>query len=430
LRLTGKGAQLIDGTSARSPRGRRLSWTCPLLLALFFTLILPGTRLHAAGEAQVLQMIGPGDALILAGPDHRTLLQKNIHTPLIPASTLKLLSALAVMDTLGRDHRFETRFYAGADGVIRIKGFGDPLLISEVVAKMATQVFKAARHDGQAISSLLVDDTYFAKPIEIPGVMPSSEPYDAPVGAFCVNFNTVNYRFENDVVLSAESQTPLLPFAESLIRQKGIRGSGRIVLSHDNHAIALYGAHLLGYFLAENGTTGIEQVGMASANTPPGSRLLVYRSPFGLTELVKKMMAFSNNFVANQLVIAAGAKKFGAPGTLSKAVRLLESYCRDKLMLKAFTLVEGSGISRQNRFTALALLKIVAEFEPYHDLLRYRNGEYFKTGTLKGVRSRVGYIRRPGGGFYRFVIMVNTPGRSAAGIKKALTGYLIQNEYP
>lgn len=142
------------------------------------------------------------------------------------------------------------------------------------------------------------------------------------------------------------------------------------------------------------------------------------------------MMAFSNNFVANQLVIAAGAQKFGPPGTLAKGVRLLESYCREKLKLKEFTLVEGSGISRQNRFTALALLKIVAEFEPYHSLLRYRDGEYFKTGTLKGVRYRVGYIRRLAGGFYRFVIVVNTPGRSATGIKRALTGYLIQNDYP
>ena len=103
---------MLDGISVSSPHGRRLSWTRRLLLALLFTLILPGqpSRLHAVGEEQVLQMIGPGDALILAGPDHRTLLQKNIHTPLIPASTLKLLSALAVMDTLGRDHRFEPTF--------------------------------------------------------------------------------------------------------------------------------------------------------------------------------------------------------------------------------------------------------------------------------------------------------------------------------
>lgn len=423
---------MIDGTSISPPCSRRLSSIRLFLLAIFCALFLPGQALplHAAGEDRILQMIGPGDALILSGPGHKTLLQKNIHTPLIPASTLKLLSALAVMDTLGRDHRFETHFYAGADGAVRIKGFGDPLLISETVAEMATQVFAAVRHHGGAINSLLVDDTYFATPIEIPGVMPSSEPYDAPVGAFCVNFNTVNYRVENNTVLSAESQTPLLPFAESLIRQKGIRGGGRIVLSHDNHAIALYGAHLLAYFLAEKGAAGIEQVGMASADIPPGSQLLAYRSPFGLTELVQKMMAFSNNFVANQLVITAGAKKFGAPGTLAKGVRLLESYCREKLVLKNFTLVEGSGISRQNRFTALALLKIVAEFEPYHDLLRYRDGEYFKTGTLKGVRSRVGYIRRPAGGLYRFVIVVNTPGRSAAGIKRALTGYLIQNGYP
>ncbi len=423
---------MIDGTSASPPRGKRRLWIHPLLIAICCALILSGLPppLHAAGEDRVLQMIGPGDALILAAPDHRIILQKNINTPLIPASTLKLLSALAVMDTLGRKHRFETHFYAGADGAVRIKGFGDPLLISEIVAEMAAQLLKAAHGRDREIRSLLVDDTYFAKPIEIPGVMPSSEPYDAPVGAFCVNFNTVNYRVANNTVLSAEPQTPMIPFAANLIRQNSARGGGRIVLAHDHNAIALYGAYLTGHFLNKNGTSGIESIGMASENTPADTRLLVYRSPLGLTELVKKMMAFSNNFVANQLVIAAGAKKYGPPGTLSKAVRMLESYCHEKLALEAFTLVEGSGISRQNRLTALALLKIVAEFEPYHDLLRHREGEYFKTGTLTGVSSRVGYIRKPGGGLYRFVIVANTPGKSSARIRRILTGYLIQNDYP
>ncbi len=416
-----------------SSRSRRLSGgTCLALLALVYAFMWSGQPhvLHAAGERQVLQMIGPRDALILAAPDHGILLEKNFDTPLVPASTLKLLSALAVMDTLGENHRFETHFFTGGDGTLRIKGFGDPLLISEVVAEMAAHVFKRSHHNSNTIRSLIVDDTYFATPLEIPGTTPSSEPYDAPVGAFCVNFNTVNYRIKNNAILSAEPQTPLLPFSENLVRQNGIQDGGRIVLSHDNNAIALYGAHLLAHFLGKKGAFEIEQVDMAPVHPLPDTRMLAYRSPFGLNELIKKMMRFSNNFIANQLVIAAGAKKYGAPGTLAKAVRLLESYSRERLMLQKFSLVEGSGISRQNRLTAQALMKIVEEFEPHHTLLRNRAGEYYKTGTLRGVSSRVGYIAHPGGGFYRFVIVANTPGRSAARVKEALTRYLVENGYP
>lgn len=410
----------------------RLLRTGPVLAALLCVLMLLWwhSGAYAVGEKPVLELIGTRDALVLAGPDNRILLQKNARTPLVPASTLKLLSALAVMDALGADYRFETRFYTAGDGAIRVKGFGDPLLISEVVADMAAQVSRAARREGKRIHSLYADDTYFTRPIVIPGVTASSEPYDAPVGALCVNFNTVNYRIEDAKVLSAEPQTPLLPFAEALIRRHGKGPGGRIVLAHDNHAIALYGAHLFAHFLNEHPTANIDRVAMAPANQPAGKRLLVCRSPFSLDQLVEKMMAFSNNFVANQLVIAAGAKKYGAPGTLEKGVRLLEAYGRHTLSIENFTLVEGSGVSRQNRFTALALLRVVAAFEPHHHLLRHKNGEYYKTGTLKGVRARVGYLRRPAGGLYRFVIVSNTPGKSAARIKQALGDYLIRNGYP
>jgi serine-type D-Ala-D-Ala carboxypeptidase/endopeptidase (penicillin-binding protein 4) len=426
-----KGSRVVVRFSADSKSAKRL-WPRRLFLpALIGTLMLLGlpAALPAAGEQQVLSLLGPRDALVLADQDSRILLRKNDTTPLVPASTLKLLTALAVLDTLGRDHRFETHFYTGPGGAVKIKGFGDPLLISEVVADMALQVFHVARDGGIDIHGLFVDDAYFVKPIVIPGVTLSSEPYDAPVGAFCVNFNTVNYRVVDGTVLSAEPQTPLLPFAERLIRKKGVDRGGRIVFSHKNDVIALYGAHLFGHFLANLGVN-IDRVGMAPVNPQTDTLMLVYRSPFALTALVKKMMAFSNNFIANQLVLAAGAKKYGAPGTLEKSVRLLKSYCREKLALKDMTLVEGSGISRQNRITALALLRVVSEFEPYHALLRHEDGEYFKTGTLNGVSSRVGYIQRPNGGLYRFVIIVNTPGRSAAGIRRALRGYLLQNGYP
>ncbi len=139
------------------------------------------------------------------------------------------------------------------------------------------------------------------------------------------------------------------------------------------------------------------------------------------------MLEFSNNFVANQLLIAAGAQKYGRPGNREKAVRLLDTYCLEHLGVSDITVVEGSGISRLNRISGLSLLRIVEEFEPYHALLRHRGNDYYKTGTLKGISSRAGYIQHPGGGLYRYVIIANTPGKSAARIKQALVGYMIRN---
>ncbi len=413
------------------PHGSGTPTAALKLLAAFICLLLlfKPANTHAVGEEQVLRMIGPEDALILTGPGKNLILEKNINTPLMPASTLKLLTALAVMDTLGQEYRFETGFYTGSSGTLKIKGFGDPLLISEVLEKMAASVFETAEERDIDIRSILVDDTYFSRSINIPGVTQSREPYDAPVGAFCANFNTVNYRVKNNTVFSAEPQTPLLPFVTKMIRQNSTTG-GRIVLSHDNDAITLYGGYLFRYFMEKNHAVQISRVGLASVYAGTDTWLLTFLSPYTLKEAVKKMMEFSNNFVANQLVIASGAKKYGAPGTMEKAVRLLKSYCSEKLEISNFTIVEGSGISRQNRISARSLMRIVEEFEPYHVLLRHQADEYFKTGTLKGISSRAGYLNHPAGGLYRFVIISNTPGRSAEKIKQAVVSYVIRNEYP
>jgi len=401
-------------------------------LLVFTALVLSclPTDLQASGEDQVLRLIGPQDALILAGPDNSLLLHKNANRKLIPASTLKLVSALAVMDILGQDYRFETHLYAGPQNAVTIKGFGDPLLISEIVTDMVAAVRRAARQRDLQIQRLYVDDTYFTKPIIIPGTTPSIQPYDAPVGAFCVNFNTVDYRIVNGSIRSAEPQTPLLPFAEKLIRRNSNRHADRIVLSHDNEAIALYAAHLVAYFLTGGEGLANESLGLRSVNPATDDRLLVYRSPLVLTDLIQKMMAFSNNFIANQLVIAAGAARYGAPGTLEKAARLLSTYGRQTLGLTDFTIVEGSGISRRNRLTARSLLQVLTEFEPYRTLLRRQGAEYFKTGTLSGVSSRVGYLRRPAGGHYRFAIIMNSPAGSAVRVKRALEDYLMENHFP
>lgn len=407
--------------------GRR---TCGLVLCCALALGCLSAELQAAGQERVLRLIGAQDALVLAGPDDTILLQKNADTPLIPASTLKLVSALAVMDALGRDHRFETHFYTSTSDAVTIKGFGDPLLVSEIVADMAAAFHAATQHSNIRIRRLYVDDTYFKKPIKIPGTTPSTQPYDAPPGAFCVNFNTVNYRIVDGNIHSAEPQTPLLPFAAQMIRRNHSGTGDRIVLSHDKDAIALYAARLCAHFLTRTNSPVVEQVGLRPVDPAADTRLLVYRSPLRLTDLVQKMMAYSNNFIANQMVIAAGANRYGPPGTLAKGVRMLKAYCRQTLDLQHFTIVEGSGIARQNRMTARSLLRVLTTFEPHRNLLRNQKDEYFKTGTLTGVSSRVGYLRRPAGGFYRFVIMMNTPGRSAVRVKRALGDYLKENHFP
>ena len=71
-------------------------------------------------------------------------------------------------------------------------------------------------------------------------------------------------------------------------------------------------------------------------------------------------------------------------------------------------LVEGSGISRDNRFTARGLAQLLHLFEPNAGLLRRGDGARFKTGTFSGVHTLAGYADTSKHGRVRFVIALTS----------------------
>jgi D-alanyl-D-alanine carboxypeptidase/D-alanyl-D-alanine-endopeptidase (penicillin-binding protein 4) len=79
------------------------------------------------------------------------------------------------------------------------------------------------------------------------------------------------------------------------------------------------------------------------------------------------------------------------------------------LDIEDMSIVEGSGISRDNKVSAAQMDQVLQEFLPYHNLMRREGREYYKTGTLHGISTRAGYIESADGGLYRYVIMLNSP---------------------
>ena len=74
----------------------------------------------------------------------------------------------------------------------------------------------------------------------------------------------------------------------------------------------------------------------------------------------------------------------------------------------AIHIEEGSGISRNNRFSARGLAKVLALFAPHADLLHGHDGGMNKTGTLDGVSTLAGYADTSSHGQVRFVISLAT----------------------
>jgi len=383
----------------KSSRGVRGSFFVLTVLCLFFP--IPS---NAEQDSPCLKNISSQDALLVAGPDGEILYKKHETKKHIPASTLKLLSALTATRHLGASYRFKTEFYMDADHNMKIKGFGDPLLVSEAWQEIADALAKKTIK----LNNLILDDSYFSSQIIIPGSKHSTNPYDAPVGALCANFNTVFFhRDHNGRIVSSEPQTPLIPYAKEKIQKLGLK-RGRYTFSHDQKEIALYAGNLLVTFLSERGVRCQRNVCLGAIQ--PEDRLIyTYLSRFTLEDVIRKMMAFSSNFIANQVFIALGAKVYGPPATLQKGVKVVSGFAKNDLDLKYIQIAEGSGISRKNRLSALDMLTILRAFKPHRHLLKNTGDTYYKTGTLRGIRTRVGYINGSSENPYYFVIFLNRP---------------------
>jgi D-alanyl-D-alanine carboxypeptidase/D-alanyl-D-alanine-endopeptidase (penicillin-binding protein 4) len=350
---------------------------------------------------------------MITAPDGRILAAVHADQLLVPASILKVLTALAALHHLGAEYRYPTDLFSNSEGDLLIKGYGDPLLVSEGVAAIAQQLASQVKE----VRALVLDDTYFAFPIEIPGRNLSNEPYDAPNGALCVNFNTVFFKKENGRWVSAEPQTPLLPSVIPKIEASGLT-SGRITLADDRAAGLRYCGELFGYFLSKAGITFKGPITVGKVDGEKDQLLARHLSAQELTAVIANLLAFSNNFIANQLLLTMGAHVQGPPATVDKGVHVLRRYYHESLSIETGQIVEASGLSRRNRVSARAMMRIMEKFAPYYQLMRHEGRQWYKTGTLKDVHTRVGYLEAASGDYYRFVVMLNTPGKTANRVMK------------
>ncbi len=392
---------------------KRIKTTAALLAVLLLTGALPSiaparqpkalTRIDPAICARLDRLLGPSDGVLLAGPDGKILYEKNADAALTPASVLKIVTALFALRRLGADFRFATDFLVDEHRNLYVRGNGDPLLTSEEIEMAAGELARRI----SAVGDVVADGSGFA-PVRIPGVSRTLNPYDAPSGALCVNFNTVQFRREGNEIFSAEPQTPLTPLASRTARNSGLR-QGRIVLPAESGAPLQYAAELFAAFLRRAGVSvaGAARPGLA----PPAAQLLLRRhSPVPLDEVVRKALKYSNNYMANQLFITAGCLNSPGPASLENSLVAAGEFLSGELKISGIRMAEGSGISRKNRVSARSLAAILREFAPHCALLQRKGAEFYKTGHLKGVRTRAGYIDAPGG-LYPFVVLRNASGK-------------------
>lgn len=347
--------------------------------------------------------------VVLADDQGKIIYAENMEKQFVPASILKILTSLTAIGILGENYSFPTQYlFDNSSHDFYIKGFGDPLFISEVIEKLCNEII--LKTQAEQIHNIILDHTYFARQIKIPGRGNSLNPYDASAGALCANFNTINFKWnsQKNRFVSKEPQTPLLSMFYKDIQQSGLN-QGRIPLSKQQSL--LYPGLLIKYFLEQHHIKITGSILLDNFDTR-GRKVYSFQSPFKLTDIVQKLLKFSNNFIANQLLLVIGAKKFGKPATIEKGLKALNLFSEQNLNLKNIKIHEGSGISKSNLITPDQMLQILLKFMPYYSLLKNSENDFYKTGTLSGVRTRAGYILGGNSRLYPYVIMVNQRNKS------------------
>ena len=396
-----------------------------------------------------LSMVGPHMSffnqldhagILLLNEQAAVLQSKSAQNNFIPASTTKLLTALLALRHWGADYRFKTAFSlvesksfstSGANATIApdllVKGYGDPFLVSEELILIAKAIAKRLKERGlDTLSGIQLDTSYYATHLNMPGAGDSDNPYDAIPSPLAANFNTVYIRKASSGFESAEPQTPMtltaLDVAQDITHFKKAPDGliKRVNLGKDELRGQRYFAELLSAFLRNEGIavgtqiswqTQPERARLArraiSQLSSPSRDLYLHENSRTLEDIVRPMMLYSTNFVANQLALNLSAELIAGSADEHSVAQVYQQTLKDVFGWSDFHIEDGAGLSRKNRLSPRQLIDVLNAFKPWRHLLpEIEQNVFAKSGTLFGVSTLAGYIHADKK-WYPFAFMIN-----------------------
>ena len=427
-------------------------------------LVINGHRFPDTAYALLVQEIGSDTPLLAINTD----------LPLNPASTMKTLTTLAVLDTLGPAYTWRTELYAlGSinDGVLNgdlvLRGGGDPFLVEEHVRSMLKTLQRRGVY--HISGNLLIDDTLFDPAVSQEDSLDaqSNRAYNVLPHAALTNFQTVTFYFYpadngRDVRIVADPPLPGLRIDNRLRLQQGAcTGFQRGVSFSENRAnqsvifsgnfpsqcqeyamtravldAPTYTYELFRYLWLELGGTFNGELRLqslpATETAPAAEPLVIWQSP-PLGDVIKSINKFSNNMMTRHALLTLGLEQGTQPATVASGVSALNQYLQNiGIDTSSLVVANGSGLSREARLTARLLgdmlqhawtLPTMPEFiasmplggtdGTLRDRLtdeRARGRVHVKTGSLNDVAAIAGYVHAWSGRRYVVVAIVNHNG--------------------
>ncbi|WP_299805138.1 D-alanyl-D-alanine carboxypeptidase/D-alanyl-D-alanine-endopeptidase [uncultured Shewanella sp.] len=399
--------------------------------------------------------------------------RKDAERLFVPASTMKLLTAVAATSALGRDFNFTTQIdsFVGIknnriEGDLFLRFDGDPTLTTNDLRQLFKQLQKQGlKHiDGNLY---LVGDQQ--ETLQAPGWVWDDLGicYAAPVSRYILNQNCVKAKLaptlaNNKSKLTFSQFEPIsitntavfdkvadIPFCElSLQRHSNNQfslsgcyaGQKPLKLAIAVSDPALYAQNSLTNML-ENLGISIKGRVLLTSKRPANTLLLAQHKSKPLSELTDIMLLKSDNLIADSLLKRLGQHIYGVPGSFINGSTAMKQILTEQgVDLASANIVDGSGLSRYNLLSAEQLSQVLLLIKQRKELnflidqlpiagktgtLAYRSGYtalplkgavLAKTGSMMGVANLAGFIKEDGQLTQAFVILEN--GHSPS-VKKA-----------
>ncbi|WP_227986310.1 serine-type D-Ala-D-Ala carboxypeptidase [Salinivibrio sp. VYel1] len=303
-----------------------------------------------------------------------------------PASTQKLLTGLAARLYLPSTFRFSTRLVQTGDDIALIFN-GDPSLTRKDIRQLLSQL---PRRGLDTINNLYLDGHAFAGRTRAPGwpwdILAVC--YSAPSTAITLNHNCVQgaiYSQPDSTLtrvhvpdhqpVSVENQARAVSEDEQATRHCGLDLTATPqntyyfsgCLPHRerplplNFAVQTPSTYVKAIVADELARLNVRVKGdIRVARAPSQSRELARHQSAPLTSLLTTMLRDSDNLIADNLLKALGRRYFQQPGSYRNGVAAVKAILQEAgIDLSQAVLVDGSGLSRNNRLSARQLAQVM-----------------------------------------------------------------------
>jgi len=370
----------------------------------------------------------------------KTVFEHNAHTPMIPASNMKLITTAAALKYLGPSYQYRTRIGLCGD-TLAVIGSGDPLLGDErtdarygrkddwLFERIAEILKRAGVTD---INDIIVDSSVFDDQRVHPE-WPADQlnrPYACEVSGLNFNGNCISITAHNlngtiDILtnpkttyLQITNKVKALNKGRSAIgayrtaRPNKIIVKGKCRKQAGPFAVAIERpAGFFGFLLAEKlSGYGINVHGRLVEKRLDKSRVFaeLFQTATPIADCLARCNKDSFGLAAEALVktIAATAEPGGNNGNWATGTRLVSEYLLALgVAQNEFRIDDGSGLSKKNKLSANVLTTVLLDVYSSQNQPVYRNSlaiggvdgtiaKYFREKAYKGkILGKTGYIK-------------------------------------